>query len=150
MREIKFRGKRYGDGAWVYGSLYQGTKEGEEYNVILNDSGYHLAPPDDRNLAIAFAENEVDVVMPDTIGQFTGLYDENGEQIYEGDIVERFQPMPHYRNGVYYDGNAIYGVVRYIDAGFYILSDKQAYELSRNFDMWLQGNIYDNAELLNE
>ena len=87
MREIKFRGKRYGDGAWVYGSLYQGIKEGEKYSIILTDSGYHLALPDDRNLAIAFAENEVNVVFTQTVCQFTGQLDKNGKEIYEGDIT---------------------------------------------------------------
>lgn len=72
MREIKFRGKRYGDGAWVYGNLYQGTNEGEKYSIIFNDAGYYLAPEDDRNLAIAFAEKDVTMIMPDTIGRSLG------------------------------------------------------------------------------
>lgn len=137
MREIKFRGRK-SNGEWVYGDLVTvETTDGiPTKKEIL---------PFDK--VIFDATEEVEEY---TIGQFTGLYDENGEEIYEGDIVERFQPMPHYRNGVYYDGNAIYGVVRYIDAGFYILCENQAYELSRNFDMWVQGNIHDNPELLKE
>lgn len=137
MREIKFRGKRADNGKWIYGdAVTTETTEEQPSKVEIREWNRYLECPEE--------------VIPDTIGQFTGLYDENGEEIYEGDIVERFQPMPHYRNGVYFDGNAIYGVVRYIDAGFYILSDKQAYELSRNFDMWVQGNIHDNPELLNK
>lgn len=137
MREIKFRGRK-SNGEWVYGDLVTvETTDGiPTKKEIL---------PFDK--VIFDATEEVEEY---TIGQFTGLYDENGEEIYEGDIVERFQPMPHYRNGVHYDGNAIYGVVRYIDAGFYILCENQAYELSRNFDMWVQGNIHDNPELLKE
>ena len=135
MREIKFRGRK-SNGEWIYGDLVHNVGVGASTALIFP---YEAHDSWDRY-----------IVLTDTIGQFTGLYDENGEEIYEGDIVERFQPMPHYRNGVYYDGCAIYGVVRYIDAGFYILSDKQAYELSRNFDMWVQGNIHDNPELLNK
>lgn len=135
MREIKFRG-RTPSGKWVYG-YYVGKDTIIPFENVNFDLGFIDTSPCYE-------------VIPDTIGQFTGLYDENGEEIYEWDIVERFQPMPHYRNGVFYDGNAIYGVVRYIDAGFYILCDNQAYELSRNFDMWVQGNIHDNPELLNK
>lgn len=137
MREIKFRGRK-SNGEWIYGDLVTvETTDGiPTKKEIL---------PFDKVIFDATEE-----VEEDTIGQFTGLYDENGEEIYEWDIVERFQPMPHYRDGVFYDGNAIYGVVRYIDAGFYILCENQAYELSRNFDMWVQGNIHDNPELLNK
>lgn len=151
MREIKFRGKRYGDGAWVYGSLYQGIKEGEKYSIILTDSGYHLAPPDDRNLAIAFAENEVNVVIPDTIGQFTGLHDRNGKEIYEGDIVKWILTMPGVGvNGGYeeyeieeigeiqWDAGALH-LGEYCAAGF-------AYE-SKDYAEII-GNIHDNPELL--
>lgn len=137
MREIKFRGRK-SNGEWIYGDLVTvETTDGiPTKKEIL---------PFDK--VIFDATEEVEEY---TIGQFTGLYDENDEEIYEWDIVERFQPMPHYRNGVFYDGNAIYGVVRYIDAGFYILCENRAYELSRNFDMWVQGNIHDNPELLNK
>lgn len=150
MREIKFRGKRYGDGAWVYGSLYQGTKEGEKYSVILNDSGYHLAPQDDRNLAIAFAENEVNVVIPDTIGQFTGLHDKNGKEIYEGDIIR---------------GNCGHGEVRHLISFFdmtasfvaEILPDNDINDYCTASQIWILkydkevlGNIHDNPELLNK
>ena len=137
MREIKFRGRSFDNGEWIYGDYHK--RAGGVHCIIKMEP--------DENGKVVYVVHQV---VPDTIGQFTGLYDENGEEIYEGDIVERFQPMPHYTNGVYYDGCAIYGVVRYIDAGFYILCENQAYELSRNFDMWVQGNIHDNPELLNK
>ncbi len=138
MREIKFRGKRYGDGAWVYGNLYQGTKEGEVYSIILDDAGYDLAPEDDRNLAIAFAENEVNVVIPNTVGQFTGLLDKNGKEIYEGDIV-RFD-------------NHLQGVSKVLyDSGQYTVESKNystALTCRIAFHTIIIGNIHENPELL--
>lgn len=66
-REIKFRGKQIDNGEWVYGYLAD-----EDY---INDIN-----------SIDLSSIEVD---RDTIGQFTGLLDKNGKEIYEGDIVER-------------------------------------------------------------
>lgn len=136
MREIKFRGKRYGDGAWVYGSLYQGIKEGEKYSIILTDSGYDLAPPDDRDLAIAFAENEVNVLIPDTVGQFTGLHDKNGKEIYEGNIVR-------------YDMGGECEVSYCIGGGFAGFDLSPAFHDEHQLtDVEVIGNIHDNPELL--
>lgn len=142
-RTIKFRGKRYGDGDWVYGNLYQGTTDGKQYSIILNDAGYHLAPQDDRNLAIAFAENEVNVVFTQTVGQFTGLLDKNGTEIYEGDIVHLDSWKP----------NAMQ--IKFIEAAFCLADENGEYLGDIHYIQHAQvnqctvlGNIHDNLELL--
>jgi uncharacterized phage protein (TIGR01671 family) len=68
MRKMKFRGKRINNGEWVYG-----------YYLYLKFSNTHFI--------LEKSTDEFREVDPATLGQYTGLNDKNGKEIYEGDIA---------------------------------------------------------------
>ena len=135
MREYKFRGKD-NNNKWRYGDLVQ-EKWGQGKAIMIKK---------DKTAWSALEE---------TIGQYTGLNDENGKEIYEGDIIEFSYDM-FVGN---FDTFVAKGKVVFEEGAFYVevfenerTTKDEAYLLySINLDtIEVIGNIYENEELLNE
>ncbi|APH12644.1 hypothetical protein ASJ33_05500 [Dehalococcoides mccartyi] len=142
-REIKFRGKRVDTGEWVFGYfayISDGTTEHKKIPVIFTgDTGYNLY----EELVIKRFE-----VIPETVGQYTGLKDKNGKEIYEGDIAtiawHPEEPLKKIKN---------LWVVRYSGWKFNAEPNRETLKpLGSTYAEVLEviGNIYDNPELLKE
>ena len=131
MREILFRGKRVDNGEWIKGFYIEANhhwhnkgvhKEWIVKNVIQNGGWC--------NVGSKYA------VIPETVGQYTGLTDENGTKIFEGDIV----------NLLYSD---FYGQDR---CGKFVYDDMTntdiIFRIETSHAIEVIGNIHDNPELL--
>ena len=121
-REIKFRGQQINKKKWIHGYLY---REKGLYLICEN---------------IRYAEKEL--ILLDTVGQFTGLHDKNGKEIYEGDIVKYRDSRGQHIEKVIFDKGCFYAGMHWGS------STRVAPKLINTRISEVIGNIYDNSELL--
>ena len=128
MREIKFRGKDYNN-KWRYGDLVQ-EKWGQGKAIMIKKDKTAWS------------------VLEETLGQYTGLKDKNGKEIYEGDII--FDSFYERKAKVVFLEGAFW--LDYIDDFKEYETIHKRYQLIANYDnksvLEVIGNIYDNLELL--
>lgn len=123
MREIKFRGWNGKNKKWIYGYYF------------VNRGEHFISPDEVVNPLVSYNDFVVD---KDSVGQYTGVKDKNGKEVYDGDIVS---------------SGATTGVVVYDceQAGFVVQKEKtielRFYSL---LGIEVIGNIHDNPELIKQ
>ena len=126
MREILFRGKRIDNCEWFEGFY---AKSCEKAYIIY-----------DNDIAVSYVSMKE--VIPETVGQYTGLTDKSGKKIFEGDIVRISE------RGKVVNGKIIF---KNDYNGGWLVADKteqSSCSLAMRNNVEVIGNIHDNPELL--
>ena len=134
MREIKFRGKQLGSGEWVYGHFIKTKNHKDNYYISQGD------PYNDMGMMQGFVN-----VDPETVGQSTGLKDNNGKEIYEGDILGWMW------GGVGQgDGTPAKSEVYFDRYKFAVRTGRTSFGWKLSQAAEVIGNVHENPELLEE
>lgn len=159
MREILFRGKRIDNGEWVEGyytdlpvGSFAATIFSNDEEIVCEDTESYIIEVYEKqhsnypnSIPLRVVELEKYQVAPETVGQCTGLTDENGKKIFEGDILKILSSDCG-------QADEWISVVKYDEYGFSPFCDQyncDGCECSFELDEYeVIGNIYDNPELL--
>ena len=136
MRPIIFRAKRVDNGEWVEGSLIELDKNSDYVFICPPYLGASIFPP------TQLIRMRSELVIPETVGQYTGLKDKNGKKIFEGDIV-RCDILPFLKRVIveFFDGAFVIKTTdNHIKAPLYHYCHRTE----------VIGNVFDTPELLEE
>lgn len=128
MREVKFRAKPIDGDKWVYGSL------------IMNGKLQPAIIPSDEYPSIPLMMSKGIIVRKETVGEFTGIKDKNGIEIYEGTIVTKEDVQFNAKS------KKVQGKVKQLE-GMWVIDD--GFDLhslwSETDELEIIGNTYENA-----
>lgn len=145
MREILFKAKRIDNWEWVVGNLIysEDAEEGWE-TIIIPTFDSHMFTKGGAKGNLGF-ENWYRVDK-DTICQYTGLTDKNGNKIWENDVVECKNDESHFQSQIEWDKSYCGFILQDSDTsavGLDAITKCGIYK-----DVQVIGNIFDNPELL--
>lgn len=126
VREFFFSGKRVDSDEWVHGNLFVDDK-GKKCEILVGYMNYRIAWE----------------IIPETVGQYTGLTDRNGTKIFEGDIIKHLN-----NSDVGFDIGKVYWDDKYCQFCRTSNGDIHNYRISADCCYEVIGNIYDNPELV--
>lgn len=132
MREHLYHGKRVDNGEWVEGFYLNRGEDIANYIIFIDNNGILCGRE----------------VLPETVGEYTGLTDKNGKKIFEGDIVK----VEYFSD---WGENFVVGIgviVWNLSSVSFVIKIEGNVLLnlfsSRHTGIEIIGNIYDNPELL--
>ena len=141
QREIKYHGKRVDNSEWVFGYF---VKAWDNSYYIITEFGSDVTCCSDCGANVITTYE----VTPETVGQYTGLKDKNGKEIYEDDIIEYCgsQLLESYKALIKYKDDRFVAV--WIDDSKLFRKDIFFWATERKIQ--IIGNIHENPELLQE
>ncbi len=142
MREILFRGKSADNGEWVEGFYFCMTHPDNRHT-------HHFIIPLNVDISKGTQIDKIQIeVIPETVGQYTGLTDKNGKKIFEGDILRKAYYPEKDTVVEYFDGSYRFKYIRTFGRSIKGEYSYLCFIQSAVLELKVIGNIFDNPELL--